>query len=96
MASLDIPDHRRISKLHGINGRLGNKSTPQPFRWPGFPLRQFGHGFLPKLEITHRPRSLPLGMWMAVRDHSHDPEHAPASLVHARTWTVADLLVIRP
>ncbi len=29
MAFLGIPDHRRISKLHGINERLGNKSTPR-------------------------------------------------------------------
>ena len=28
MAFLSIPDHRRISKLHGINEQLGNKSTP--------------------------------------------------------------------
>jgi len=24
-----IPDHRRISKLHTVNERLGNKSTPR-------------------------------------------------------------------
>ena len=29
MAFLGIPDHRRISKLRGINERLGNKSTPR-------------------------------------------------------------------
>ncbi len=28
VAFLGIPDHRRISKLHGINTRLGNKSNP--------------------------------------------------------------------
>src|SRR5216683_5331942 len=26
---LAFPDHHRISKLHGINERLGNKSTPR-------------------------------------------------------------------
>ncbi len=29
MAFLGIPDYRIISKLHGINMRLGNKSTPR-------------------------------------------------------------------
>ncbi len=45
---LAFPDHHRISKLHGINERLGNKSTPatnlillnhqgqRVFRWPFF------------------------------------------------------------
>jgi hypothetical protein len=48
VALLGIPDHRRITKLHGINMRLGNKSTP-PRNQPK-PVRSgdIGYTFGPK------------------------------------------------